>query len=540
MRLSKFALLTLLATTMLSPTFAQAETVQPSDAAPPVVKAAPGVTTATTSYADLAEKLLPAVVNIATTQRVSGLTSDLGDQDGDDSDPQQMIPQFPPGSPFEQFFKDFLDRHNGQQGAPQQQRRMASLGSGFVVDAAKGYIITNNHVIENAEEINVTLQDNTTIKAKLLGTDSKTDLAVIKVETKHKLTDVKLGDSDVMRVGDPVLAIGNPFGLGGTVTSGIISARARNINAGPYDDFLQTDASINRGNSGGPMFNMKGEVIGINTAIFSPSGGSVGIGFAIPSNMAKSVVNQIVEFGRTKRGWLGVRIQEVNDDIADSLNLDKASGALVASVSPGGPADKAGVQAGDVILKFDGKEINQMRSLPRVVAETAINKKADVEIWRKGNHITKQVAVGELEAAEKAENIEKPVVKTGNANDVKILGLSLAAIDPNMAKQFDLRDGQKGVVISNVSSSSVAAEKGLTAGDVVVEINQQPVAAPEDVVARINDARKSGRRSALLLVESKGDLRFVALGLDDKSGGKKPDAPKPGAKPGDDKTPEKK
>ena len=532
-----------------------------AETAPPVVAATPGVTTATTSYADLAEKLLPAVVNIATTQKVTAAMQ--GEDDGDDL--QQQMPQFPPGSPFEQFFKDFLERHGqnspGGQGTP-QPRKMASLGSGFIVDADKGYVITNNHVVEDAEEINVTLQDNTTIKAKLIGTDTKTDVAVLKVDPaafkNHHFADVKFGDSDIMRVGDPVLAIGNPFGLGGTVTSGIISARARNINAGPYDDFLQTDASINRGNSGGPMFNMKGEVIGINTAIFSPSGGSVGIGFAIPSNMAKGVVSQIVEFGRTKRGWLGVRIQEVNQDIADGLNLPKASGALVASVTPGGPADKAGILAGDVIVKFDNKEVNQMRNLPRAVAETQVGKKSTVEILRKGSTITKEVAVGELEAAEKAEN--KVADKTENAapvGKVKTLGMSLAQINPETSKQFDLRAGMKGVVISNIGSSSQAAEKGLAAGDVIVEINQQAVSTPDDVTGKINEARKSGRKSVLLLVESKGDLRFVALPLDGKMDDKtdskpdnksdvkpntapgkpvpKPDAPKPDDKKSDKK-----
>ncbi|WP_375731161.1 Do family serine endopeptidase, partial [Azospirillum sp. B506] len=359
---------------------AQAQTGQAQAATAP--RNAPG------SFADLAEKLLPAVVNISTSQSAP--------QRPQGQRPE--VPQFPPGSPFEDFFRDFFDR---QQQQDQPQRKATSLGSGFIIDAKNGYVVTNNHVVQDADEITVILQDDTNIKAELVGKDSKTDLALLKIKTSHPLVAVPFGDSDAMRVGDWVLAIGNPFGLGGSVTAGIISARQRNIDAGPYDDFLQTDASINRGNSGGPMFNLNGEVIGINTAIFSPSGGSVGIGFAIPSNLAKQVVAQLKDYGKTRRGWLGVRIQAVTPEIAESLGLPNHKGALVASVTQDGPAAKGGIQAGDVVTKFDGREIDEMRRLPRVVAETSIDKAVPVEVWRKGKSQTVHVKVGELEPAEK-------------------------------------------------------------------------------------------------------------------------------------------
>ncbi|HCW68886.1 MAG TPA: serine protease, partial [Thalassospira lucentensis] len=318
------------------------------------------------SFADLAERLLPSVVNIATSQMVA-------DRQGPDF-------QFPPGSPFEDLFRDFMDRNGqgGEQGGPSpQKRRATALGSGFII-SADGYIVTNNHVIDGADEISVRLHDGDTLDAKLIGRDPKTDVALLKVEPKEDLPFVKWGSSDDARIGDWAMAIGNPFGLGGTVTAGIVSARNRNINQGPYDDFIQTDASINRGNSGGPLFNLEGDVIGINSAIYSPSGGSVGIGFAIPSAIAQSVVDQLKEYGRTRRGWLGVHIQTVTDDIADSVGLDESTGAMVAGVSDEGPAKEAGIKQGDVILTFDGKEVESMRRLPRIVADTKIGKDVDV------------------------------------------------------------------------------------------------------------------------------------------------------------------
>jgi serine protease Do len=458
------------------------------------------------SFADLAEKLLPAVVNISTSQTAP--------QRPPGQRPE--VPQFPPGSPFEDFFRDFFDR---QQQQDQPQRKATSLGSGFIIDAKNGYVVTNNHVVQDADEITVILQDDTNIKAELVGKDSKTDVALLKIKTSHPLVAVPFGDSDVMRVGDWVLAIGNPFGLGGSVTAGIISARQRNIDAGPYDDFLQTDASINRGNSGGPMFNLNGEVIGINTAIFSPSGGSVGIGFAIPSNLAKQVVAQLKEFGKTKRGWLGVRIQAVTPEIAESLGLPAHKGALVASLTPDGPAAKAGIQAGDIVTKFDGKDIGEMRRLPRVVAETAIDKAVPVEIWRKGKSQTLQVKVGELEAAEEQGLLAAgPEDKGGKdkapaQKPIESLGLKFTAITPDLRQQYEIKPDMKGVVITDVQANSAAAEKGLKAGDVIIEVGQEEVGKPEDVTAKVQKAKGQNKKSILLLVDRKGDLRFVALPL---------------------------
>ena len=314
------------------------------------------------------------------------------------------VPQLPEGSPFQDFFDDFFKDRQGDDGG---DRKVQSLGSGFVVDAEQGIIVTNNHVIADADEIEVNFNDGGKLKAELVGTDTKTDIAVLKVDPKaRKLTAVKFGNSDVMRIGDWVMAIGNPFGLGGTVTVGIISARNRDINSGPYDDFIQTDAAINRGNSGGPLFNMKGEVVGINTAIISPSGGSIGIGFSIPSQLASGVVDQLRNFGETRRGWLGVRIQPVTDEIAESLGMDKAKGSLVAGVIKGGPVDNGSIQPGDVIIKFDGKDVNEMRDLPRVVAESPVGKAVDVVIVRKGVEQTVKVTLGRLEDGEKLADTE--------------------------------------------------------------------------------------------------------------------------------------
>jgi serine protease Do len=468
------------------------------------------------SFADLAQRLLPAVVNISTTQNIpdrQGPGQGPGQGQGPGARPGPEIPQFPPGSPFEDFFRDFFDRQGREPNAP--PRRATSLGSGFIFDAG-GLVVTNNHVIQDADEINVILHDDTNLKAEVVGRDSKTDLALLRVKTDKKLTAVPFGNSDEMRVGDWVVAIGNPFGLGGTVTAGIISARARDINAGPYDDFLQTDASINRGNSGGPMFNLKGEVIGINTAIFSPSGGSVGIGFAIPSTLAKSVVAQLRDYGRTRRGWLGVRIQGVTPEIAESLGLRGSNGALVASITPGGPAAEAGIQAGDVVLSFDNKEINEMRRLPRIVAETNIDQRVPVKLWRRGEEKTLQVKVGELEAAEEqgllAAAPEETVPRT-SAPTVDALGMKLSGITTELRQQFELNENLKGVLVTEVAGNSPAAEKGLRPGDVIVEVGQEEVRSPEDVTKKIKAAKDGGRKSILLLVDRQGDLRFVALGI---------------------------
>jgi serine protease Do len=389
------------------------------------VPAGPAAARGPDGFADLAEKLLPAVVNISSTQ-VSHERAQRGPE----------IPQFPPGSPFEEFFRDFLDRNRPD--AP--PRRVTSLGSGFVIDPS-GYVVTNNHVIEDADEITVILQDNTNLKAKLVGKDTKTDVALLKVETDKPLPAVKWGNSDKARVGDWIIAIGNPFGLGGTVTAGIISARARDINSGPYDDYLQTDASINRGNSGGPMFNLDGEVIGINTAIFSPSGGSIGIGFAIPSSLAHNVVDQLRQFGVTKRGWLGVRIQTVTDDIAENLGLPKAKGALVAGVTEGGPAEKGGIQPGDVITAFDGKDVPDMKRLPRIVAETPIDKEATVDVWRKGKSTRLKVKVGELKEEEADDKSGTPAPEAQPRETATVLGLTLSALTDQLRERYKIDPG---------------------------------------------------------------------------------------------------
>jgi serine protease Do len=455
-------------------------------------------------FADLAAKLLPAVVNISTTQTIKG------DKPGR---PGPEVPQFPPGSPFEEFFKDFLDRNKGKPEA--QPRRATSLGSGFIVDSA-GLVVTNNHVIADADEITVTLQDDTSFKAEVVGRDTKVDLALLRIKPTKPLAAVKFGDSDGTRVGDWVLAIGNPFGLGGTVTAGILSARAREINAGPYDDFLQTDASINRGNSGGPMFNMAGEVIGINTAIYSPSGGSIGIGFAIPANMAKPVVDQLRDIGHVRRGWLGVNIQSVSDEIAESLGLDKPRGALIASVRDGGPAQAAGIQPGDVVLTFDGKEVTDMRRLPRIVAETPVEKTVKVTVWRKRKEHTFDVKVGELKEEEQqaAATPNKQQTPAEPPGTVKALGLSLANLTPELRERFSLAEDSAGVVVVDVAPDSAASEKGMHAGDLIVEVAQEEVKNPTQIAAKIDEAKKAGRKSVLLLVDRQGDLRFVALKID--------------------------
>ena len=464
-------------------------------------------------FADLAAKLLPAVVNISSTQTIKPDRGGNGGNSGNRAGPD--LPQIPPGSPFEEFFKDFLDRNQRGQGQPQAlPRQQTSLGSGFIIDPS-GLIVTNNHVIEDADDITVTLQDDTNFKAEVVGRDTKTDLALLRVKSQKPLPSVKFGDSDQTRVGDWVLAIGNPFGLGGSVTAGILSARAREINAGPYDDFLQTDASINRGNSGGPMFNMNGEVIGINTAIYSPSGGSIGIGFAIPANLAKPVIDQIKQYGHPRRGWLGVNIQSVTDEIAESLGLDKPRGALIASVHDGGPAQQAGIQPGDVVLSFDGKDVVDMRHLPRIVAETPIDKSVKVTVWRKRKEVVLDVKVGELqEEAQQtaATDKEKPAPRA--IDTVKALGLSLANLTPELRERYSLADDVAGVVITEIDATGPASDKGIRAGDVVVEVAQDNVKTTDQMLAKIDEAKKSGRKSVLLLVDRQGDLRFVAVKLD--------------------------
>ena len=448
------------------------------------------------SFADLAARLLPSVVNVSTTQVVEG-------------NPGIELPQLPPGSPFEEFFKEFMER--GQPRQQQQRRRATSLGSGFVFDN-QGHIVTNNHVIQDADEVTVILHDETRLEAKVIGRDTKTDIAILKVEPSARLVPVQFGDSDMARVGDWVLAIGNPFGFGGSVTAGIISARGRDIQAGPYDDFLQTDASINRGNSGGPTFNLDGEVVGINTAIFSPSGGSIGIGFAIPSLSAQPVIQQLIQHGQVRRGWLGVRIQAVTDEIAEALGLKEAAGALVAGVIPGGPAEKARLKDGDIILEFDGKPIGQMRRLPRLVADTEVGKTVPIKVWREGRELSMKVEVGELkEAEEKLAAATPGTEKPSGGESVQDLDISVAAIDDRLRTRYGLEPDARGVVVTSVDPNGPAAEQGVRVGDRIVEVAQEPVSTPSQLAAKTKAAKAAGRKAVLLLVEGEGGMRFVAI-----------------------------
>ena len=444
------------------------------------------------SFADLAEKLSPSVVNISTTTVIEQKSREM--------------PSFPPGSPFEDFFKQF-EKPGGK------KRKAQSLGSGFIIDKS-GYIITNNHVIDNAEKIMVILYDDTSFEATVVGKDPKTDVALLKINPKKtKLTAVKFGDSNKLRVGDWVMAIGNPFGFGGTVTAGIVSARGRNL-SGSYDDYIQTDASINRGNSGGPLFDMNGNVVGINTAIFSQSGGSVGIGFAVSSNLAKQVTDQLKQYGRTKRGWLGVLIQEISKEIADSLGMKSVKGALVSSATEGGPAQKAGVKTGDVILKFNGIDIDTMKELPKVVAGTPVGKSVPLVILRNGKTITLNVVLGELELAEKENLITK---SSGNqkskSKTFEKLGFVAEELSKSNIEKFKLKKIKAGILISSVKEGSVAQEAGLLPGMVIVRVGQIEVNSIDVIEDAIKNAIKQKRKAILLLVKVESGTRFVALEL---------------------------
>ena len=414
------------------------------------------------SVADLAEGLLDAVVNISTSQAATGRSR---------SAPTR--PQLPEGSPFEDFFEEFF-RDRGE-GGPALGRPMQSLGSGFVIDAEQGIVITNNHVVADADVIEVNFSDGSSLPAELVGADPQTDLAVLRVDPGiRELAAVEFGDSEEMRIGDWVMAIGNPFGLGGSVSIGIVSARGRDIRSGPYDDFIQTDAAINRGNSGGPLFDMNGRVIGINTAIISPTGGSIGIGFAIPSALATTVIDQLVEFGETRRGWLGVRIQPVTDEIAESLGMDSARGALVAGIVQGGPADNGVIQPGDVIISFNGRAILQMRDLPRVVAESPVGETVDVELVRGGEEETVQITLGRLEDADDLAmgpgDDEQDMAPAPKAEETaSLLGMTFAELSGDLRSRFDIADDVSGVVITEVEEGSPAEERGIQPGEVITD-----------------------------------------------------------------------
>lgn len=442
------------------------------------------------TFADLAEKVSPAVVNITTSTTVA--TS---------AQPGPIVPE---GSPFEDFFRDFMDR-NGPNG--QRPRRSQALGSGFVI-SEDGFIVTNNHVIEGADEIQVEFFEGFELEAELVGTDRNTDLALLKVTSDKPLKFVSWGDSEEARVGDWVMAMGNPLGQGFSVSAGIVSARGRAL-SGSYDDYIQTDAAINRGNSGGPLFNMNGDVIGINTAILSPNGGSIGIGFAMSSRVAENVIDQLKEFGETRRGWLGVRIQDVTEDLAEGLGLEEARGALVTDV-PEGPAMDAGMEAGDVILSFDGVDVDDTRGLVQQVGNTTIGKEVRVLVFRDGATETLRVTLGRREEAERpvpaSINREDPVTR-------EFMGLTVSNITDELRAQLGLSDGTEGLIVTDVAEDSEAYEEGLRAGDLITEAGQEKITSVTELEARIDDAREAGRKSILLLVRRDGDPRFVALGL---------------------------
>jgi serine protease Do len=460
------------------------------------------------SFAPLVEKVLPAVVTIATTQVQGGNNNTEGRR----GIPQ--APQFPPGSPFEQFFREF--------GMPQMQQqrpqKLTALGSGFIIDPS-GVIVTNNHVVENGTDIKVTLQDGTVLPAKLVGHDERTDLALVKIEAGHPLASVQFGDSDQMRVGDWIVAAGNPFGLGGTVTAGIVSARGRNINAGPYDDFLQIDAPINRGNSGGPTFNLQGQVVGVNTAIYSPNGGSVGIGFAIPANVVKSVVAALQNGGHVTRGWLGVEIQQITPEMADALGLDKDRGALVAGVQADSPASKAGIKVGDVITAYSGKPVNSLQNLTSAVAATKVGSNATIDVIRGGKEQTLTVTIAQLKDEQQA-NAGSRTGKRGSSSGQSsgsaqqtALGLRLAPLNQAARQRFDLSSDVSGVVVVGSADNSAAADLGVQPGDVIEQVNNHEVSQPKDVSAQVEQARKAGRKQVALLVNHGGQRQFIAVPL---------------------------
>ncbi|MBS0470730.1 MAG: DegQ family serine endoprotease [Proteobacteria bacterium] len=462
-------------------------------AAPPAKPPAPVVPVrgAPATFADLADRLLPTVVNIATSQTLKAAPG------------APNLPNIPPGSPLADLFKDFL----GGGSAP---RHVTSLGSGFIIDPS-GYIVTNNHVIDGSDQISVTLNDGTTLPAKLVGRDEKTDLALLKVSPKKPLPSARFGDSDHARIGDWVIAIGNPFGLGSTVTAGIVSARNRDIESGPYDDFIQTDAPINRGNSGGPLFDMDGNVVGVNSAIYSPSGGSVGIAFSIPSNLVREVVGQLRQFGQARRGWIGVRIQQVTPDIAEGLGLPGTQGALISDVTANGPAAKGGIQKGDFVLAYNGKPVGDSRELSRAVADTAIGKTVALDVFRGGKRITLHLVVQRLNEKSAAPLPHSVPQKTGHS---AMLGLSVAVLDGASRGQYHIAGNVQGMLVTDVADGSPAGDRNIRPGDVIVQIQGHDVRSVADVANSISFARKVGKKIITLLVQRGSDTTYVAVPLD--------------------------
>jgi serine protease Do len=462
------------------------------------------------NVADLADKLLPSAVEISVETKAEGGGQMLPD-----------MPDLPEDSPFKDFFDDFFKKKQQGQGddkggdSKPGGRTLSAMGSGFIIDP-QGLIVTNNHVVEGAVSLQVHMQDGTIMKAELVGRDPKTDLAVIRVKPEKPLPAVAFGDSDRTRIGEWVMAIGNPFGLGGSVSLGIVSARNRDINAGPYDDYIQTDAAINKGNSGGPLFNLNGEVIGINTAIFSPTGGSVGIGFSVPSNTAKSVVDQLIKYGETRRGWLGVRVQSMTDEIVESMGLKANKGALVADVTDGSPGKTAGIEPGDVIVEFNGRPIKDMKELPKAVAATDIGATVPVKLIRKGVEMVLNVTIGRLEDGEKlvADQDKKKDDASKAETTVTILGMTAATLTDELRTRYKTEEKVKGAVITEVAKEGVAVDKGLEVGDVIMEAGGKPVEAAGDISKAVDEAEKAGKSSVLLLAAKAGkagETRFIAL-----------------------------
>ncbi len=452
------------------------------------------------SFSSVIEPVMPAVVNISTTQKVKQPGVAMFDLDA--------MPDDPHFRQFRELFRQFNDQFG--QG---MSREVTSLGSGFVIDEA-GYVVTNNHVIANADDITVIFSDDTRLPATLIGTDPKTDLALLKVKSARKLTAVKFGDSETLKVGDWVIAVGNPFGFGGSVSAGIVSARGRNIHAGPFDDFIQTDAAINRGNSGGPLFNARGEVVGVNAAIFSPTGASVGIGFAVPASLAKPIIDQLRENGKVSRAWLGVKIQDVTEEMADALGMKEPRGALVLDVD--GPATNSGIEPGDVIVSFDGRDIKQNTTLPRLVADTKIGKKVEVVVLRQGKEHSYSVRLGQLPGEqEQARTTKKDNTESRDATRLRtrdtVLGMALVAITPDVRMQTNLPASVRGLLVTDMDLNSVAAGRGVKPGDVIVEANQQPVATVAALKEQIEATKRDRRGHVLLKIQRRDVTQFVAV-----------------------------
>jgi serine protease Do len=507
------------ATLALSP-LVWAENPPTMNNTPQTTKAAPETMTSPIalmqhqSFAPLVKKVSPAVVNISVTQ--NSAPDAMAEEP--DADP---LPGFP-NSPFDEMLRRFFEQQspNGQRHPfpqiPGTQARRIALGSGFIIDPS-GYVVTNSHVVGNAGKVEVTLQDDSKYTAKIIGRDPKTDIAVLKINADKSLPYVTFGDSSAAQVGDWVMAVGNPFGLGGTVTTGIISARGRDIHSGPFDDFLQIDAPINRGNSGGPTFNLDGQVIGINTAIYSPNGGSVGIGFAVPSNVAKTVVAQLEQHGKVSRGWLGVQIQEVTPAIAASLGLQGEHGALVAVVNPNSPGATAGLKQGDVILSFNGSQVSRLRDLPRLVAETAPDSTAKMTVWRNGKAIELQATVGELPSSDQVASATG-AQEEEQSTRADALGMHFAPLTNQLRQELHIGKDVHGVAITRVDPGSAADDVGLSTGDVVVSIDQQPVKTPQEAAARLKEVAASPKKSALLLLNRHGVTQYVGVTLGGNQG----------------------